>query len=101
MRIVKCPTPKDKCTGGTYPFLPGLGGSIRAHSSSDEAFRCYRRYLVKFEGYEPIGPREFRPPDGGPILVLAKRSRFGTAMRLGKEGRHMPRERHGGYIVST
>jgi len=38
-----------------------------------------------------------RPPDGGPILVLSKKSKFGGRMRKGKAGRVMP-ERGGGVV---
>lgn len=44
-----------------------------------------RRHLVS-EGWEPIGPREFRPPNGGYIRVLNKKSRFGGRLRTGKAG---------------
>jgi hypothetical protein len=53
------------------------------HGSSKEAFRCYVAYLMKI-GYERIGMREFRSPEGGPILVLTKQTKFGSVMRPGK-----------------
>jgi hypothetical protein len=78
---ILCGTPNRDCTGGRYvtdQLLPS-----KAHGNRDEAFRCKVRYL-KLQGYEQIGPREFRPPNGGPIEVLTKRSRFGARLRQGK-----------------
>lgn len=69
---------------------------------------CYSRYLTNVLGYTKINKREFRPPNGGPIEMLSKESRFGTRLRSGKSGetgqgksRGMPTVRHGGVIVST
>jgi len=78
---------------------------LKAHNSAPEAFKCHARYLIKVLGYEQVGSREFRPPDGGPILVLTKKCRFGGVLRKGKgsgEGgnRVMPRRRLGGFIAS-
>jgi len=102
-RIVMCGTPPEHCTGGkvtTNTFL--AKSNPRAHRSHEEAYRCYRRYLLKM-GYEDIGGRCFRPPDGGPIRMLTKKSRFGASLRLGKLGeRWMPKSRgRSGVVIST
>jgi len=69
----------------------------------------YNKYVfgkVKPKGapmYEDIGGRCFRPPDGGPIRMLTKKSRFGASLRLGKLGeRWMPKSRgRSGVVIST
>ena len=87
---VICGVPAHHCTGGTLQTDQQLG-TTKVHSSHEEAFRCYSRYLTRVKGYKRIGPREFAPPDGGPVLVLTKKSRFGAHLRKGKEGRLMPK----------
>ena len=57
----------------------------RVHSSHEQAFQCYCAHLVA-SGYKRIGHREFEQPDSDAILVLRKKSRFGTEMRKGKSG---------------
>jgi hypothetical protein len=80
-------------------------GKKKTHSSSIDAFNCTRRYMVRQQGYTPVGSRAFSPPDGGPILILTKKIRFGGMMRRGKsEGvgrgaaRFMPRQRMSGMV---
>ena len=80
---VLCGVPALQCTGGSYITDQAL--SDKAHSSRLEAFKCMRKYLTK-QGFTQIGPREFRPPDGGPIRVLTKKSRYGGLLRQGKSG---------------
>jgi hypothetical protein len=63
-----------------------MPASTRAHTSPEGAFNCHARHLVNDKGYEQIGPREFREPNGGPIRVLTKKSRFGGVLRGGKRG---------------
>jgi hypothetical protein len=84
-----CGVPKEHCTGGTIRVSAGMKSAIRAesincHASPQEAFRCHARYLVEVLGYTRVGNREFAPPDGGPIRVLTKKSRFGGELRKGK-----------------
>jgi hypothetical protein len=77
---------------------PSLKGT-RSHTTPEEAFYCYRGWL-KRQGYTQIeGSRMMRPPDGGPIEILTKKSRYGTRLRSGKEGRVMANIRHGGIVV--
>ncbi|KKL96411.1 hypothetical protein LCGC14_1844780 [marine sediment metagenome] len=101
---VLCGTPKIECTGGNTQVSAMMGGSRKAHSGNLEAFRCYAAYLLR-AGYERVGSREFRNPDGG-ITVLTKKSRFGSRLRKGKAGgdtggsRYMPKDRTGGTIIS-
>ena len=78
---VLCGVPNVSCTGSAYITKQQI--PPKAHGSRDEAFRCMVKYL-KSEGYERIGPREFRPPGGGYIKVLNKKSRFGGLLRTGK-----------------
>ena len=98
-----CGTPDNSCTG-SHAVLWEHIGKTKTHSSHEEAFACYRRYLVE-QGYTPIGSRAYSPPDGGPILVIDKKSRFGGWLRRGKsEGvgrgasRYMPRYRVSGLV---
>jgi hypothetical protein len=82
-----CGTPKKECAGsGTFvnAGLGGNAGSTKTHTSTADAFKCYKRYLIRVEGYEPIGSRELRAPDGSGVLVLPKQSHFGVVLRRGK-----------------
>lgn len=98
-----CGTPPDHC-GGSLGILSAAfkAKGTKLHNSPQEAFRCHARYLVQVKGFEKLGPREFRNPDGSGIRVLTKPCRFGSPMRPGKEGaRHMPsKPRTGGCAVS-
>lgn len=78
---VLCGVPNTDCTGSAYITQQQI--PPKAHGSRGEAFRCMTRYLMS-QGYERIGQREFRPPNGGCILVLTKKSRFGGRLRTGK-----------------
>lgn len=82
-----CGVPDQFCSGGVKAIENIV--AKRGHSSSEEAFRCKKNYLVQQLGYTQIGAREFRPPDGGPVLVLTKKSRYGGVVRRGKEDRLM------------
>ena len=81
---ILCGVPKINCTG-SITVMSARMRDVKSHSSRDEAFRCYKRYLVKVEGYTQIGSREFRK-EGHPIRVLTKRIRFGGMLRSGKSG---------------
>lgn len=85
-----CGVPKDICTGGNKPLSAGMKNfNGKTHSSRSEAFGCYKHYLIS-QGYKQVGPKEFESPEG-PVMVLAKKSKFGTDLRPGKEGtRNMP-----------
>lgn len=84
-----CGTPPADCTGSwthvNFSLTGRKGGSTKTHTTSVDAFRCYRRWLLS-QGYEEAGPREFRSPHDGTILVLEKASRFGGRLRPGKAG---------------
>ena len=84
-RKFTCPTPKDKCTGSLIFVNNSLGKSMMAHGSSEQAFKCYCQYLLS-QGYKQVGSKEFEPPNGGPVLVLTKKSKFGGVLRPGKSG---------------
>lgn len=95
-----CGVQKELCNGILTATNHGLEKDIiKTHASSIEAFHCARKALLR-QGWEQIGSREFRSPDGGPIRVLTKPSRFGGKLRNGKEGtRNMPQE-GGGILFS-
>lgn len=59
------------------------------HDSQEQALRCEQRYMVKL-GYTRVAPRDFAPPDGGPIVVLSKRS---------SHVRVKPGKTEGGYMA--
>lgn len=98
MNYFMCGTPKESCCGGLLKvnFAP----TIKAHSSSKEAFNCKRNHLISL-GYSQIGTREFLK-EGEPVLFLTKKSRFGGKLRKGKEAkesrRAIPNGRVGGTI---
>ena len=96
-----CPTPKQFCMGGNLTMSNSITRrTTKAHGSPGEAFACYKHYLVHELGYTQVGAREFSPPDGGPVTVLTKKSRFGARLRPGKLGRHMPHFSTSGTIIS-
>lgn len=84
-----CGTPPADCSGSWTHVNFGLtgtkGGSTKTHTDSRDAFGCYRRWLIS-QGYEERGPREFKSPQDGSILVLEKATRFGGRLRPGKAG---------------
>ena len=85
-RAYLCGVSAENCIG--TDAMVGGNEFIKVHSTRDEAFRCMQRHLVT-QGYTQIGPREFAPPDDGPVLLLNKRSKFGGVLRRGKEDRLM------------
>ena len=93
---VMCGTPKEHCNGSRL-VTDQTFQSNKCHRSHEEAFRCHARYLVRVLGYTQIGSRDFQAPNGGPVRVLSKKIRFGSKLRLGKEGsRFMPEDREAG-----
>jgi hypothetical protein len=92
-----CGVPVHECRGDAGGLSPGLSG-LKSHATAEEAFECYRAWLLR-QGYRQIGSREFVPPGIGGIVVLTRKSRFGALLRGGKEGRHMPALFAGGAIV--
>lgn len=78
-----CGVDKGICTGSTLVAGGHLGKVIQAHGDPAQAFKCKRRSLL-LQGYTQIGPREFCK-DGGPILVLNKKTRFGFRVRWAKD----------------
>lgn len=92
---VLCGVPKEHCTGG-HLQTDQTFNTGKAHSGHSEAFACMARYLVFVLGYKRVGGREFAPSDGGPILVLTKKMRYGGLLVSGKEGRFMPERRRVG-----
>lgn len=80
-----CGVPKEACSGSDSQVNAGLGGRRKMHASPQEAFNCHKHYLLS-QGYKQLDSRAFSPPDGGPVRVLNKPSRFGAALRNGKEG---------------
>ena len=87
MHKVCCGTPAANCTGGVVTMNSGWRGfgldkSAKVHNSNEEAFNCYSHYLQSI-GYMRVGSREFETPSGT-ILVLTKKSHFGSILRRGK-----------------
>lgn len=81
-----CGVPKDECEGASVMANNGVGKALKAHGSPEQAFKCYKHYLLR-KGYTMIGSREFSPPgDNGPVIVLNKKSHFGGRLRPGKSG---------------
>lgn len=95
-----CGVPAQFCCGSIGITSKSIQGNPKLHNSPQEALRCHGRYLVNVLGYEKIGPREFRPADGGEIRVLTKPSRFGSKLRPGKGTRNMPGKRRAGTIIA-
>lgn len=93
---ILCGSPDHHCTGAPFVTDQQLR-SRKAHATSEEAFRCYAHHLL-LDGYTQIGSREFKPPGGGPVRLLTKKSRFGGNLRGGKESRYQP-ERGAGLII--
>jgi len=103
-RVVMCGTPNQHCSGSTLTTNTFLrSASPKGHPTHEAAYRCYRSYLIRELGYTDIGSRTFRPPNGGPLRVLTRKSKFGASLRLGKMGeRHMPKAKgRSGVIIST
>ena len=74
----------------------GQQGARKLHETPQGAYQCYARYLLA-HGYKQIGRREFEPVEGGPILVLTKKSKFGGMMRRGKSDKAKNRVVAGGH----
>lgn len=90
-RVYLCGVPEGQCNGFAFTTHNLWRGSRRAHGSREEAFRCHVRHLIA-EGFTQLGPREFKAPNGGPIRILTKRSRFGAEMYWTSEKtRFMPK----------
>lgn len=79
-----CGVPDKECSGATHitNSMLNRAGCVKLHADSEDAFRCYRRWLIS-QGYEQVGPREFAR-GREPIRVLTRKSKFGTRMRAGK-----------------
>lgn len=92
-----CGVPTLECIGSPSQVSNGLSKSPKTHGSPEQAFSCYVSYLLR-SGYKQVGPREFCK-DGGPVVVLTKKSRFGARLRGGKGERFMPDQMLGGHIV--
>ncbi len=98
---VKCPTPREYCTGGLYRVIPAFGDLAKMHTTHKASYKCYVRYLVQVRGYTRIGPHMYRPPDGGPVMSVGRPGNFGDHWMGGKDGRYMPKLRNSGCILSN
>lgn len=109
-KMYTCGVPKEHCNGAHVATSAGtreIENLYKAHVSPSQAFNCRARYLTHVLGYERIGQREFSPPDGGPVLVLSKKIRFGGKLRKGKGARGdgsasrvMPDRPHVGGLIA-
>lgn len=96
--IYLCGTPELECVGGKITRVcNSYRGSKKGHASRDEAFKCYSKYLIR-NGWTRIGSREFAGPNGGPVRVLTKKTRFGGRLRQGKENTRWMYERASGIV---
>ncbi|MCC6421405.1 MAG: hypothetical protein IT429_24480 [Gemmataceae bacterium] len=93
-----CGVPPHECRGALIQLSPGLTSGLKSHATPEEAFGCYRAWLLRL-GYRQVGSREFESPADGRIILLTRKRRFGAVLRGGKEGRHMPGQFPGGTIV--
>ncbi len=102
-----CGVPAENCSGSvlkqTSSGLKGKKSASRFHVTSIDAHKCMGRHLVRDQGCTQIGQREFASPDGGPVHLLSKKSKFGGKLRMGKNekgqgSRLMPKGRIGGLI---
>jgi hypothetical protein len=85
-----CITPRVHCSGTPAKLNAGLEKrGLKKHGSPNEAMCCYASYLENVVGCEKLSDREFRHPNGGPIEVLTRASRFGCVLRSGKRGDNM------------
>lgn len=99
-----CGVDEHNCSGGKVVMNAALNTKIKkAHDSPEEAFRC-RVHFLREAGWKQVGSREFKPPGGGPILVLTRKSKFGTRFRMGKnqdgQGHRFEPKSGGGFIQS-
>ncbi len=86
MRRFGCGTETRYCVGSRMETHQGMQ---QVHSTPQEAFKCYKKYLMEIHGFEPVGQRELRGPAGNAlgvtgVLVLSKPSHFGAEFRGGK-----------------
>jgi hypothetical protein len=95
--MVLCGVPAQYCNGSKLKTDQSL--PEKCHGSSEEAFKCMRRYLIKTLHFKPVGSREFAPPDGGRIRVLTKKCRYGGRVRTGKMGERFQPEQGRGLVV--
>ncbi len=92
-----CGVPSTECCATHSKTSNGLKNA-KLHSSPEDAFKCYKNYLIR-DGYTQIGSREFSK-NSGPIMVLTKKSKFGSMVRGGKAERFMPSgEATGGTVI--
>jgi hypothetical protein len=93
-----CGVPPHECCGSHLKLAPGLPAELKSHATPQQAFECYRAWLLR-QGYHQIGSREFETPAQDGIVVLTRKHRFGALLRGGKEGRYMPALFLGGTII--
>lgn len=107
MRKYLCGVPKGECTGSSTEANQGLGKYVMAHSTNEQAFKCYKNYLLR-SGYKQVGARDFANPTDGRVLILNRKSKFGAPMRKGKSVKGQPSKRivpkafkrsKGGHII--
>jgi len=85
MRAYLCGVPIGHCQGSDAILSSHLRKEQpKVHYSTESAFKCHAKWLVNVLGYEQRGSREFAEPNGGYIVVLTKKSRFGGVLRAGK-----------------
>ena len=91
----RCGVPLNECGGAVMKTQSKLAG-VKLHGTRLQAFQCYTNFL-KRRGYVQVDDnvREYRHPEGGEIIMLPKKSKFGGEFRAGKEGRLMAKRGSG------
>ena len=94
-----CGVPDLECSGGKLITDQHLGHK-KYHTTRLEAFNCMKNHLLS-TGFTQVGSREFLNPENNYVRVLPKKSKFGGALRWGKEkSRRMPAQFSRGMISS-
>lgn len=107
VNVYTCGVPAHQCTGSESKVSKDVHKYIhKVHGTSEAAFRCHVKWMQS-QGYVMTSSRTLKHADGGPTIMLTKKSRFGGIMRKGKrpEGqrratRWMPAKRGGGLVAS-
>lgn len=83
-----CGTPTPQCGGAKTVVANFMGKYQKSHGSPQQAFKCYRAWLLS-QGFEQVDSRAFRAPEDNilgvtGVLLLSKPSHFGAPLRGGK-----------------
>jgi hypothetical protein len=93
---VVCPVPMASCSGAVLD-AGNCAKRVKYHQTHDEVLNCEGRHLVA-QGYTRLSRKEYRPPNGGEILLLSRKP--GARVRKGKQGRSMGDFHENGGLVA-